>query len=470
MKRIDIFHVFVYNNGNHIFFERRVVFSQVCRSNRTTMDLSLFADKKICVAVSGGVDSVALLHYLKANEKKYGYRLCVVHCEHGIRGEESLADARFVADLCEKSGLESYFFSENCPTLANREKVSLETAARNFRRNAFREIVQTGKADFIATAHHLNDEAETVLFRLARGTSSGVRGMEEISGYTLRPFLSWTKSEILAYAAKNGLAYREDGTNADVEITRNKLRLEVLPKLEESVSGATKNIVRFAARYAADDDLLYEYAKNILFQEDEGYRVAFNEKKPLFCRACLLAVKGLGLEKDYTAVHLEDVFRLQSLERGAQITLPKDIVAEKRLNGVVFYKKNTTPVLENSPSKRFDKIGFDGGRYEVILSEEPIFDDNEWKILRFDEEKLPRDATFRFRKDGDYIQRFGGGKKTLKKFFNEKQIPVFERGRLPLVAGVDDEVLIVCGVEISEKIKIDESTRKVLYIGIRKKE
>lgn len=434
------------------------------------MDLSLFADKKICVAVSGGADSVALLHYLQTNEKKYGYKLCVVHCEHGIRGEESLADARFVADICERSGLELYSFSEDCPTLATREKVSLETAARNFRRNAFREIVQMGKADFIATAHHLNDEAETVLFRLARGTLSGVKGMEEISGYTLRPFLSWTKSEILAYVEKNGLSYREDKTNADVEITRNKLRLEVLPKLEEGVAGATKNIARFAARYAADDDLLYEYAKSILFQENEGYRVAFNEKKPLFFRACLLAVKGLGLGKDYTSGHLEDAFRLQSLERGAKITLPKDIIAEKSVNGVVFYKKNATPILENPPTKQFDENGFDGGRYEVILSERAIFSENEWKILQFDADKLPQNATFRFRKEGDYIRRFGGGKKTLKKFFNEKKIPVFERGQLPLVAGADDEIFIVCGVEISEKIKIDESTKKVLYIGIRKKE
>lgn len=430
----------------------------------------MYAGKKICVAVSGGADSVALLHYLKARQKECGYDLRAVHCEHGIRGEESLADARFVANLCAEGGVTLYSFSEDCPELAKEGKISLETAARNFRRGAFDEIIRSGKADFIATAHHLNDETETILFRLARGTLSGVGGMKETDGYVLRPFLTWTKSEILEYVEKNCLTYREDKTNSDTDITRNKLRLEVLPKLEESVAGATRNIARFAALCAEDDDLLYEYAQNLLFEENEGYRVAFNEKKPLFRRACLLAMKGLGLEKDYTTVHLDAVFCLQRLERGAKITLPKDIIAEKGLDGVIFYKKRNLERLEKPQGKTFTKNGFDGGRYEVILSNEPIFIKNGWRVLRFDEEKLPKNAAFRFRMEGDCIQRFGGGKKTLKKFFNEEKIPVSEREWLPLVADEDGEVFIVCGVEISEKIKVDESTQKVLYIGIQKKE
>lgn len=435
------------------------------------MKLSLFSGKRICVAISGGADSVALLHYLKSRETECGYALCAVHCEHGIRGKDSLEDARFVTELCDKWGVALYAFSKDCPALAKQEKISLETAARNFRRDVFEELVQSGKADLIATAHHLNDETETVLFRLCRGTLSGVAGMKEQDGYILRPFLSWTKDEILSYARENGLVYREDKTNLDTEITRNKLRLEVVPKLEEAVAGATRNIARFAALCADDDELLYEYAKNLLFVENGGYRVAFNDKKPLFCRACLLAMKGLGLVKDYTATHLDDVFRLQSLERGAKIVLPKDIIAEKGINGVVFYKKTVTEYGEKPQSKKFAKDGFDGGRYEIILSDKPINYGNEWQVLRFDEEKMPEDAVFRFRRDGDAIKRFGGGRKTLKKFFNEEKIPVTEREWLPLVAQADgNEVFIACGVEISEKIKVDDSTKKVLFIAIQKKE
>lgn len=435
------------------------------------MKLSLFSGKRICVAISGGVDSVALLHYLKEKQAESGYFLCAVHCEHGIRGEESLLDARFVTDFCQSLGVELYTFSADCPTLATKNKVSLETAARDFRRSVFQTLVQENKADFIATAHHLNDETETVLFRLARGTLSGVAGMKEQDGYLLRPFLLWTKQEILAYAQENGLAYRQDKTNLDTEITRNKIRLEILPKLEESVAGATRNIARFASLSAQDDELLYEYAKELLFFENGGYRVAFTDKKPLFCRACLLAVKGLGLTKDYTATHLDDVFGLQSLERGAKITLPKGILAEKKENGVFFYQKRAGEEMQKPQPQKFAKNGFDGGRYEVILSNEPINIENEWRVLRFDEDKMPKEAVFRFRKDGDTIERFGGGRKTLKKFFNEEKIPTVEREWLPMIAQENGkEVFLVCGVEISEKIKVDDSTKKVLYIAIQKKE
>ncbi len=435
------------------------------------MNLSLFSGKKICVAISGGVDSVVLLHYLQRERVRFGYALCAVHCEHGIRGQDSLADARFVVEFCKKLGVELFSFSEDCPAKAKKEKLSLETAARDFRRGAFQSLIDTGKADYIATAHHLSDEAETVLFRVCRGTLSGAAGMKAQDGYILRPLLSWTKQEILEYAEENGLAYCQDKTNFETEYTRNKIRLEVLPKLEECVSGAARNIARFAALSAQDDELLYEYAQKLLVFENGGYRVEFNDKKPLFCRACLMAMKGLGIEKDYTAVHLDDVFGLQGLQRGAKITLPKSVIAEKTENGVVFYKNTAVEEVEKPQAILFTKKGFDGGRYAVIISDKPLKGGNEWKVLRFDEEKLPKGAVFRFRQDGDWIRRFGGGKKTLKKFFNEEKIPTLEREWLPMLAQADGkEVFAVCGVEISEKIKVDDGTKKVLYIAIQMKE
>ena len=151
--------------------------------------LEKYRGKRICVAVSGGADSVALLHYLYGLKEKNGFSLCAVHCEHGIRGEDSLADRSFVEAICRAFEVELYVFLEDCPARAKREKESLETAARNFRHESFRKLIQEGKADYIATAHHKNDEAETLLFRLARGTSlGGMSAMKEENGYLLRPF------------------------------------------------------------------------------------------------------------------------------------------------------------------------------------------------------------------------------------------------------------------------------------------
>ena len=435
--------------------------------------LKKYQGKRICVAVSGGEDSVALLHYLNALKEKYGYFLCAVHCEHGIRGEESLEDMRFVQELCGQFGVELYLFQEDCPARAKLDKESLETAARNFRYESFLSLIREGKADFIATAHHKNDEAETALFRLARGTSlGGMSAMKEESGYLLRPFLQWSKKEISAYVQGKGLSYRVDKTNLETDATRNKIRLEVLPRLEEAVPGATENIARFACLAYEDDALLYELAKDLLSYDDEdGYEIAFNNKKPLFTRACLLAFKKLGLEKDYTSAHLDAVFALQQSERGALLDLPKNIRAERGVQCIYLYVHREEVYPPLGEEKPFTIGVYNGGRYEVSVSRQGSTDvDTGWKVLRLDGEKLPQNAIFRFRKDGDKIKVFGGDTKTIKKLFNEKKIPARERKYIPLIADKDSgEVYAVCGVEISEKVKVDEGTKSVLYISIQKR-
>ena len=434
--------------------------------------LNKYQGKRICVAVSGGEDSVALLHYLNALKAKHGYSLCAVHCEHGIRGEDSLADMRFVEKLCKEWSIELYLFQEDCPARAKREKESLETAARNFRYESFQRLIKEGKADFIATAHHQNDEVETVLFRLARGTSlGGISPMKEENGYLLRPFLKWSKKDISVYVQENNLSYCVDKTNLETDATRNKIRLEVLPKLEEAVPGAAENIARFAATALEDNLLLCELAEGLLKRKDDGYEVAFSDKKPLFTRACLLAFKGLGLEKDYTSAHLDGVFALQGSERGSTLDLPKNIRAERGARSIYLYVYEEEAYPPLGEEKPFAVGVYDGGMYEVnVVLNEPTDKMTEWKTLRVDKDKLPENAIFRFRKDGDKMKAFGGDTKSLKKLFNEKKISVKERGYIPLIADKDSgEVYAVCGVEISEKVKVDEGTKTVLYITLRKR-
>ena len=434
------------------------------------MQLHGLFGKKVCVAVSGGVDSTALLHYLKNREKECGYLLSAVHCEHGIRGEESLRDLRFVQSFCERLDVPLFVFACDCPKKAEMEKLSLETAARNFRKEIFFGLVQEGKADYIATAHHALDEAETVLFRLARGTAlSGVAGMREQDGYILRPFLRWTKEEVLAYANEKNLEYCVDSTNLQTDATRNKLRLQVLPALCEAVDGAVENLVSFAQKAAADDELLYELSAELLSKDQDGYLVKFCDKLPLFYRACLTACKRLGLSRDYTFAHLQAAADLQKNERGASVCLPCGIVAEKRLDGIAFYIAKAEEFEPISQPCAFTEKGFDGGRYAVsVATTPPTEEKNEWKTLRIDGDKVPKTAQFRFRREGDELLSFGG-RKTLKKFFNEKKIPTKERAYLPLIADETGEVYAVCGVEISQKMKVEEGTQHVLYISIRKK-
>ena len=440
------------------------------------MNLAKYTKKRICVATSGGADSLSLLHYLKSQEQKYGYTLSVVHCEHGIRGEESIADWKFVEKICQEWGVPLYLFRENCIKKAKEEKTSLETAARNFRVESFYSLIDGQKADYIATAHHANDAAETVLFRLSRGTSvSGVQGMREEDDWIIRPFLSWSRQEIESYAKENGLDYRTDKTNFEKDATRNILRLDILPALEKAVPGASKNLVRFAALAAEDDALLQEYAQSLLSyrfeKEREEISVEFCDKKPIFSRACLVAMKALGIDKDYTATHLDSLYMLQRLEVGAQIVLPQDVIAQKTRNEILFFEKKEEEKQVLPSPKKFDENGFDGGRYEVIFSKQPLeISDIPFVSLKMDRDKIPETAVFRFRREEDKIQRFGGGNKSLKKFFNEEKIAVTEREFLPLIAEAEGkEVYAVCGVEISEKVKVTNETKNIVYMHIRYK-
>ncbi len=435
------------------------------------MDLIKFSKKRICIAVSGGVDSIALLHFLLHQREKYDFEISAIHCEHGIRGVESLSDKRFVEEICLQWQIPLYCFSENCMERSRREKCSLETVARKFRYESFASVIKENKADYIATAHHENDEAETVLFRLARGTSLlGMRGIEEERVWLIRPFLHWTREEIEIYAKENRLRYCVDSTNLEKDATRNKLRIDVLPKLEEAVKGATSNLAHFATLAAEDDALLYAYSQSLFLKTEQGYAVVFSDKKPLFTRACLMAMKALGIEKDYTAKHLEALFALQNSERGAVLYLPQNVIAKRGKNHIDFYIQSEVCLEEKANPEKFNKNGFDGGRYALKLSSMPFEQEqSKWKILKIDADKVPKNAVFRFRKEGDKITCFGGGTKTLKKFFNEREIPVEERGYLPLIASEDsEEIYVICGVEISEQVKITQTTKNILYISIQK--
>ena len=427
------------------------------------LHLHHFQDKTICVAISGGADSVALTHYLKGRAAEDKFRLVALHCQHSIRGEESLEDMRFVVEFCQSLEIPLTVVEEDCLRLAKQTGQSVETAAREFRQNAYARMITDGKADYIATAHHLSDEAETVLFRLARGAAlSGARGMSEQDGYILRPFLQKKKQEIYEYCRQYGLSYRVDQTNFSTEYTRNKLRLEVLPALENAVAGAEENLARFAAIAAEDDGYLQRLSQQLICEEDDKIRVAFCDEKPLFRRACLSALKSLGLTKDYTFAHLESVFHLQYAEKGAKLNLPSGLIAEKQDKGICLFEERIKPILPPVPTHAlpFGLGEFDGGMYKVSVTQTP-----QENALRIDADSIPTGATFRFRQDGDEIQSFGGGRKSLKKFFNEKKVDAWRRAYLPLVAK-DKEVFIVCGVDISKACKIDENTKKIYYITI----
>ncbi|MBP5242840.1 MAG: tRNA lysidine(34) synthetase TilS, partial [Clostridia bacterium] len=426
-------------------------FFVLCYNKAMNVDITPYQNKKICIALSGGGDSVALLHYFRARAAANGIALSAVHCEHGIRGEASKADYRFVTELCAMWGVPLYQFSADCKKLAEEQKVSLETAARNFRYGCFEELLQSGKTDCIATAHHQGDNAETVLFHICRGASlTGASGIHERGGY-IRPFLSVSKTEISRYLQENNLQYCTDQTNFDEKITRNALRLRVLPLLEEIVPGAMACISRFSSLAEEDDAFLYALAEKLLLPVTDGVGVVFCPDKPIFRRACLLALKKLGVEKDYTLTHLELLFALQSLQNGDALSMPDGVEAVREYDRVVFYR----PQKKDEEEIAFGLGNFTlaGVSFRVEGCKSRLTDGYRY----IDVNKIPATAVFRTRREGDVFQKFGGGSKKLKNYLIDKKIPVRERDKLVLLAD-GKEILAIIGGEISEKVKVEENS------------
>lgn len=426
------------------------------------VDLSKYRGMNICVAVSGGRDSMALLHYLLAHGKELGITVSAVNCNHKMRGENSARDSAFVAEYCKEHGVPLLFFEWNC------DGQKTETSARNWRRMMYFAAAERFNAA-VATAHHLNDNAETVLFNLARGSGlSGLTGIDDVE-YTsdgrrlklIRPLIGCSREEIDEYIAENAVPFVDDETNFTDNYTRNKIRHNVLPELERAVGGAARAIYRFS-RIAAEDEQYFEdliAQRGLVRHTPLGWEIAYCPEKPVFKRAVLQALKGA---KDYTSEHLDRLYDLQFAENGKKFEfLGLTAYSEngKIAIRVDFSEDNATKEV---PFLQYVSTNFCG--QTLYITQDSFTDDlaENLKTLRFDFDKIPQTAVVRFMRDGDKFKKFGGGTKNLGDYFTDKKIPVRIRKFIPLIAD-GNQVLVACGVEISDTVKVDGSTKRVAF-------
>lgn len=346
---------------------------------------------------------------------------------------------RFCQALCQKWEIPLRVERVDLPALARARKMGLEEAGRAVRYEIFARLLSEGACDLVATAHNRNDVAETLLFRLARGTSlSGMRAISERNGI-IRPLISVPRSAIEAYLAENALPHVEDATNSDERYTRNFIRSSVLPAFEKIYPNASKHLTEFSALAATDDEYLYALAKEQIKGEGGALRISAALPAPLFDRAALLC---MGLEKDYTQAHIKEISKLRALGSGKKISLPKGLEAAREYEDIVFYRPKP-PMEERSFLPE----------YGEMISESPFSEGG----LVADLDAFPKDCVVRTRREGDFILPFGGGKKKLKKFLTGKKISARVGKELPLIA-CGSEILVVLGVEISDKVKVTEKT------------
>ena len=419
--------------------------------------------KTVAVAVSGGEDSMALLHFCAANQTAYRIKTVALNVEHGIRGESSQKDSAFVKDYCQTHGIPLLEYRVDSLKKSKTDKISVEQAARALRYECFFDAIENKKCDAIFTAHHSSDNLESVLLNLFRGT--GIKGLVGIKNYgdkIYRPLLKVSKEEIAKYVKQNVVPFVNDETNFCDDYTRNFLRLNVIPKLKEVFPEAEKSVLRLSETSKAEDEFLDSAATAALSIKGGAYGIKTDTPRVILARAIVIALKNLGITYDYEKIHVDDVCALTEKESGKSVDLPRGVKAIREYDKIVLYKNAAGANKQTSLPFTVGTHALNGRTVKVELCDK--VDADELKAGFYaDLDKIPQDAVIRQRKNGDKFTKFGGGTKSLSDYLTDKKIPKKDRDGLLIVAS-GSEVLAIAGVAISDKIKVDERTKNVIRI------
>ncbi len=290
----------------------------------------------VLAAVSGGVDSISLLHWLHAR----GVRVAAGHLHHGMRGAAADGDEAFVRGFCTRRGIPFYAGHADVGALAREMGVSTEEAGRAARYAFLKRTAAEIGASRVATAHHADDNAETLLFQLVRGARSGLGGIAPVRGAYIRPFLGVTRAQIEAYAAENGLEHRLDEMNLDDAFSRNYLRHEIMPRLASVNAAAAAHMAETARTLRVESEYLDALARERLISGGATFspeRVTVPDKvvaaapEALRARMARLLLDALPVgKKDFTARHYAAIEHLCASPRGTHLDLPRRVVAERR--------------------------------------------------------------------------------------------------------------------------------------------
>lgn len=423
----------------------------------------------IGVGVSGGTDSMALLHYLHSISDELDFEVVGVHIDHNIR-ENSSEDASFVLNYCRENGIRAYKFKVDVPKLAQERGVSLEVAARDARYGVFDALVKKCAVDKIAIAHHMSDQAETILLNLFRGTGiSGARGMDLIrDGIYIRPMLFTEKSQILKYIDDNQIPFVEDYTNADTTFSRNYIRNEILPLIMKRWPSVIEKLVSFSkACYDDDEYINNQIIEDAFILEEKMVKIPnsyFLYPNAIVSRMIFKALRQIGVNKDIERKHVELIKDLAlDGKNGAKIDLPLNVTAIKEYDYLTILNKEKEKIELNLPFNKTTEFYVKGfGNITIKKTRSTKLESGE---LLLDGKKIPKEAIWRFKETGDVFEKFGGGTKKLKDYFIDKKVPARLRAITPVLA-VGKEILAIAGVEVSEKVKVDSNSTSVLKISV----
>lgn len=489
------------------------------------------AEDTVIAGVSGGADSVCLLLLLEEYRHRMDFSLRVVHVEHGIRGEASREDARFVEELCDRLAVPCTLYPVDVPEYASIHHMGVEEAARVLRYQAFEKeaarvaqdqalekeaarVVQDQASEKeawecirIALAHHSEDNAETILFHMIRGSGiNGLCGMQPIrrtpGGYVcIRPLLPVSRKEIEGYLEKCGQEYREDATNCDVEYTRNRIRRQIFPLLEQINPQAAAHIQQSAVQLAKIQDYLAQQAR-FLAEEivTEERKKLYVEIEPLSALHPALQEEILkntlfqaaGHRKDITAVHIAALSELMERQTGRKVNLPYGVTARREYGRLVLAgsdgREGEMAVSGGEHGKQVpagEGIVIPPHQWEAYKESQEIhsidLSENEKLLLKvfpfsgdtgkipkkqctkwLDYDMIKKGLEIRHRMPGDQLcVDVQGHHKRLKQYLVDQKIPEKSRSRLWILAS-KSHVIWILGDRMSEDYKVSSDTSYIV--------
>ncbi|TXE15462.1 tRNA lysidine(34) synthetase TilS [Psychroserpens burtonensis] len=438
-----------------------------------TSNLSFLKESKLLIAISGGLDSVILTHL--CHELKLDISLA--HCNFNLRGKESDDDEDFVLELAETLDLEVFIERFSTEEFAKDQKLSTQMAARDLRYNWFSKLAESLHFDYILTAHHADDNLETFLINLTRGTGlSGLTGIPEINDNIVRPLLSFSRQELEFYATKHNIKWREDSSNASDKYLRNKLRHHVIPVLKETNVNLLQNFKTTLDHLNDTSDIVEEslraVAKRAIIDIDEHkmvldvlpFKKANNPKAYLY-----------EMFKDYGFTAWDDMVGLLEAQSGKQILSDRYRLVKDRAHLILTHRNTQEDEAHTECSRSALKDTFIIHTLEdktqtpagtLSFDEVDAVVGNQSRVVFVDKSKLKFPLSLRQWQEGDVFYPLGmKGKKKLSKYFKDEKLSLVDKEHVWLLIS-EEKMVWVIDRRADERFKVTESTTHILKITL----
>ncbi len=461
---------------------------EVIQKVRRTIDRYVLFERgdRLIVGVSGGIDSMVLLHILVHLREELSLSLIIAHVNHGLRPEESQKEAELVHEVAGRLLLPLEYKFFDVRTFQKLHKISLQEAARRIRFGFFDHLLSQYGGGKIVLGHHADDQVETALVRLMRGTGlQGLKGMVPIrEGRIVRPLLEIGREEIESYAQENHLPYLTDSSNLKEDYLRNRIRLRLLPLIEkECGSNIKKTILKTIEHLREEDDFIEEEAEKIYQQivREEGERVCFNFAdfqnlhraiqwrilQRAFTRA---RGRSNSIDGNWSEIH-PLLRRLKRAPISFSVILSQGLLFEKRYDTIELKTKISPPPppfeveLSVPGTTSIEEIEAEIEAEELVWDDSISFKEGQQgRIALLDVERLKFPLRVRNFRPGDRFQPLGaGGTQKLKEFFIDHKVPKMDRPRIPLLIS-GETIAWIGGYRIDERFKITPQTRRVLKL------